>query len=50
MPAAADATDAADMAHVRISGADAEAVREFVGDAESLSAQTKAAMLQGLGL
>jgi hypothetical protein len=45
-----DATDAADMAHVRISGADAEAVREFVGDAESLSAQTKAAMLQGLGL
>lgn len=45
-----DANESADAAHVRISGASADSVRDFVSESESLSAETKAAMLQALGL
>jgi hypothetical protein len=45
-----DANDAANAAHVRISGANADSVRDFIQDGESLSAETKAAMLKALGL
>jgi len=39
-----------DRAHVRISGASEADVREFVTDAEELSAETQAEMLAALGL
>lgn len=42
--------EADDVAYVRITGADEEAVRDFVNDAEELSAETKAEMLSALGL
>lgn len=45
-----DANDAADAAHVRISGANADSVRKFINEGESLSADTKVAMLAALGL
>jgi len=45
-----DANDAVDAAHVRITGANADSVRKFINDGESLSAEIKAAMLQTLGL
>jgi hypothetical protein len=45
-----DANDAADVAHVRITGANAGSVRDFINDGENLTAETKAAMLAALGL
>jgi hypothetical protein len=47
-----NATDdpAGDRAHVRITGASAEDVREFIGEAEELSADTQAQMLAALNL
>jgi hypothetical protein len=45
-----DANDAADLAHVRVSGVDAASARDFINDAEGLSAETKAEMLKSMGL
>ncbi|MGH6952285.1 MAG: hypothetical protein ACREH4_15590 [Vitreimonas sp.] len=42
--------EADDRAFVRITGADEEAVREFVADAEELSPEVRTQMLSGLGL
>jgi hypothetical protein len=42
--------DADDTAYVRITGADETAARDFINDAEELSAETKTAMLGALGL
>lgn len=42
--------DADDSAYVRITGADEDAAREFINDAEELSAETKTEMLGALGL
>jgi hypothetical protein len=42
--------EADDRAFVRITGADEEAVREFIADAEELSPEVKTQMLAGLGL
>ncbi len=42
--------EADDRAFVRITGADEEAVREFIADAEELSPDVKTQMLAGLGL
>ncbi len=42
--------DADNRAYVRISGADEDAVREFVEDADGLSTEVRAEMLAGLGL
>ena len=42
--------EADDRAYVRITGADEDAVRDFINDAEELSAEVKAEMLGELGL
>ena len=42
--------EADDRAYVRITGADEDAVRDFINDAEALSPQVKAEMLAELGL
>jgi hypothetical protein len=42
--------DADDTAFVRITGADEDAARKFINDAEELSAETKTEMLGALGL
>ena len=42
--------EADDRAFVRISGADEEAVREFIADAEELAPEVRTQMLAGLGL
>lgn len=42
--------DEDDRAYVRITGADEEAVREFIAEQEELSAEVKAEMLTALGL
>jgi hypothetical protein len=42
--------EADDRAYVRITGADEDAVRDFINDAEELSAEVKAQMLAELGL
>jgi hypothetical protein len=42
--------EADDRAYVRITGADAEAVRDFINDAEELSPEVKSQMLADLGL
>lgn len=42
--------EADDTAFVRITGADEEAVRKFINDAEELSSETKTEMLGALGL
>jgi hypothetical protein len=44
------ASDADDRAFVRITGADEDAVREFIAEAEELSPEVKSQMLAGLGL
>jgi len=42
--------EADDRAYVRITGADEDAVRDFINDAEELSAEVKAEMLAELGI
>jgi len=42
--------EADDRAYVRITGADEEAVRDFINDAEELSAEVKTQMLAELGI
>jgi len=42
--------EADDRAYVRITGADADAVRDFINDAEELSPEVKAEMLAELGI
>ncbi len=42
--------DADDRAHVRIIGADEQAVREFIAEADELSPSVQAQMLAGLGI
>jgi hypothetical protein len=42
--------EADDRAYVRITGADQDAVRDFINDAEELSADVKAEMLAELGI
>jgi hypothetical protein len=42
--------EADDVAYVRITGADEAAARDFINDAEELSAETKTEMLGALGL
>ena len=42
--------DEDDTAFVRITGADEASARDFINDAEELSAETKSQMLSALGL
>lgn len=45
-----NAKDSEDLAHVRVTGADADAARDFINEAEKLTPATKAEMKAALGL